>query len=483
MSRTKSTEATIAARTLTLASTLDRCLSEGAKAFTGPSIHFHHRTVLRLAELGSVQDAVRDDSFANSLYATVACWGMHRMGPTGAKMVSFEIFQESLIRNGEAIQNLGSLNIQQLHESKVDDIVGDLWQLIKGDAGIRVSTTNSPLVAASKVLHHLIPSLMPPIDRTYTAEFFVWKNRMQDCPEEMFRDVFPRLVSLAKTIEVPAQRHLGAGFNTSLTKIMDNAIVGFIRLRKSNARGTRAPRRRPCSGTLPSADSSGTAAMSCDPAGDLRGQFRLFLCSPTIVVRAVRIICPRFVALLEQAERQRVCGAAPAGFGAREGPCRIARGEALVLLLDAQVAGLKQPPKVSGREVGLDPVAEADHGSAGAGAWGGDPRPERDGPLVAQRLFPDERHVSVGGARDLHLVEGCAGCQDASEDFLDFGLAAAGMEKFESALAREFAGAQLAVRNHQKCERGRLPRRAESIDVRSARRRGTVRPESPTPAA
>ena len=152
------------------------------------------------------------------------------MGPKGAKMLAFDEFRESLVQNAEPIQALSSLKIQQLAESTIDGITGDLWQLIKGDTGIKVSATKSPLVAGSKVLHHLIPDLMPPIDRTYTAKFFMWKNRMQKEPERMFRDTFPRLVRLARKIDIPAEKHLGAGFNTSLTKILDNAIVGFIRL-------------------------------------------------------------------------------------------------------------------------------------------------------------------------------------------------------------------------------------------------------------
>lgn len=230
MSRTDATEKTIAARVERLTATLDLCLSEGTKVFTGPSVHFHHRTVQRLAELGSVQSAVSDDQFADYLYATVACWGMHRMGPSGAKMLPFEVFKESLARNADAIQALSGLSIQQLPARQIDGIVSDLWELISGKTGIKISATNSPLVAGTKVLHHLIPHLLPPIDRTYTAQFFVWKNRMQHDPEEMFRDTFPRLAQLARKIEAPSQKHLGSGFHTSLTKILDNAIVGFIRI-------------------------------------------------------------------------------------------------------------------------------------------------------------------------------------------------------------------------------------------------------------
>ena len=112
----------------------------------------------------------------------------------------------------------------------------ELWNLIKGKPGLEVSATNFPLVAGSKALHHLIPHLMPPIDRRYTADFFGWKNRIQNHPEAMFRDTFPRLVSLAKRIDTPANKHLGSSFNTSLTKILDNAIVGYMwRLKKNDA--------------------------------------------------------------------------------------------------------------------------------------------------------------------------------------------------------------------------------------------------------
>ena len=101
MSPTSVTAKTIAERVKDLTSRLDRCLSEGAKVFTGPSIHFHHLTIQRLAELGSVESAVSDDQFQNYLYATVACWGMHRMGPKGkgAKMVEFDVFTKSLVQN------------------------------------------------------------------------------------------------------------------------------------------------------------------------------------------------------------------------------------------------------------------------------------------------------------------------------------------------------------------------------------------------
>ena len=121
--------------------------------------------------------------------------------------------------------------------------------------------------------------------------------------------------------------------------------------------------------------------------------------------------------------------AAPAGLGAGERPRGLAGGEALVLLLDAHVARLQQAAEVAGGEVGLDPVAEAEQRAAGTRRRRRDAGPERDGPVVAQRLLPDQRDVRVGGAGDLDLVERRAGGEDAAEDFFDLGLAAAGVEE------------------------------------------------------
>ncbi|HEX7569783.1 MAG TPA: hypothetical protein VF492_04705, partial [Verrucomicrobiae bacterium] len=67
---------------------LDEAHAEYHKAgvFSGPSVYFHLKSL----------KASRDknfDSFAEYVYATLASWGMHRMGPSGAKMGDFEKFR------------------------------------------------------------------------------------------------------------------------------------------------------------------------------------------------------------------------------------------------------------------------------------------------------------------------------------------------------------------------------------------------------
>jgi hypothetical protein len=58
-----------------------------AQTFHGPSLYFHRRAL----ESWDYPDLSRHLEY---IYATLASWGMHRMGRGGAKMLDFETFRE-----------------------------------------------------------------------------------------------------------------------------------------------------------------------------------------------------------------------------------------------------------------------------------------------------------------------------------------------------------------------------------------------------
>jgi len=51
---------------------------------------------------------------------------------------------------------------------------------------------------------------------------------MQYQQKEMFIDIFPRIVQLANAAAIKVDTYLGHVLNTSLPKIVDNAVIGFI---------------------------------------------------------------------------------------------------------------------------------------------------------------------------------------------------------------------------------------------------------------
>jgi len=48
--------------------------------------------------------AVRDELTAELVYPTLTAWGMHRMGPNGAKRVEYDAFTDALRRQADAVR-------------------------------------------------------------------------------------------------------------------------------------------------------------------------------------------------------------------------------------------------------------------------------------------------------------------------------------------------------------------------------------------
>jgi hypothetical protein len=173
-------------------------------------------------------DALGDDAFLDHLYAILASWGLHRMGPGNAKLGDIDELKASFRAQASEIEQVQQLQIDQLDSDKVREVAEAAWAIM---ASLRVGIGPTLLVANSKALHHLLPGLIPPIDRNYTLRFFVGRpyiyragtlttsrsstpcSGRSRCSGEVHR-----------FIATPSE-----GMNTSVTKVIDNAILGFMR--------------------------------------------------------------------------------------------------------------------------------------------------------------------------------------------------------------------------------------------------------------
>jgi hypothetical protein len=206
-----------------------------ARLFTGPSLYFHWKTRNLLRRHSSAADALEDDQFLESIYATLTAWGMHRMGPGNTKLVEFPEFKASLQAQAASIHRLESLCIWNIARESVAEIAARLWDIMN-ELCIGVGSTK--IVVGSKALHHILPALMPPIDREYTIRFFFDSTVMNQGDERAFREIYPQLHRISVACRREIEPHLGVGMNTSPTKVIDNAIVGY------GLRHLKAPKRR-----------------------------------------------------------------------------------------------------------------------------------------------------------------------------------------------------------------------------------------------
>lgn len=204
---------------------------DSEERFAGPSLYFHQRAIQRRRELNSPLAAIEDERFREYLYATLAAWGLVRMG--GVKMHDFVRFTQTLARCAPKIEALDGLQLDGLSASKVASVAEQICSII-GELDITEATAK--IVPSTKALHHLLPELVPPIDREHIGRFFGWQPvRMQD-HRQPFMDMFPRFCHIARTVN--PSRYVGTGeWRTSRTKVLDNAILGFSLAHR--ARGSR----------------------------------------------------------------------------------------------------------------------------------------------------------------------------------------------------------------------------------------------------
>lgn len=232
--RRYSTENRMQNRVNKLIQNFDKCIEKfnESRKFTGPSVYFHDQTINMHKKEESV-DLIQDKVFLEYLYATLASWGMHRMGPGNTKLSEFEIFQKSILLEKEKIEKLQNLEIDSIPENELPQTIKEIYQII---SRLQVGIGDTKIVIGAKTLHHILPKLVPPIDGEYTMKFFYNNRQTALSPGEdiAFNEMFKQFVKIAKICQPTIISHIGSGMNTSNTKVIDNAIVGYCDLFKNN---------------------------------------------------------------------------------------------------------------------------------------------------------------------------------------------------------------------------------------------------------
>jgi hypothetical protein len=197
----------------------------------GPCIHFHRKAISMWE--GHIKNSdskyryiLEDDEYPEAIYATLTAWGMNRLGG-GPKLKDYPDFKEnllSIVDYLEEIRNYNIIGIDQIKNS-IEDIFTKLDP----------SENERNLIAKSKTLHHLNPEIFPPIDKRYTLELLTKIKDLNPAPSMnsvSFKNFWNILMCFKLIIT-----HLGFEslrncigkeiMDTSVTKIIDNAIIGF----------------------------------------------------------------------------------------------------------------------------------------------------------------------------------------------------------------------------------------------------------------
>jgi len=177
----------------------------------------HRETVERRRAHVTVGAALEDDAFLDSLYRTLRAWGI---GVRASRLADREAFGHELRSWTVQLANLDGVTLAFANATHLEAV----WRLING---IDIVDNEARLVALTKTLHHLLPDLVMPIDRAYTGVFFAWHvPEFQTRQREIFDSAWVGAQQVAK--QIPLNEYVeSAPWNTSATKVIDNAIVGY----------------------------------------------------------------------------------------------------------------------------------------------------------------------------------------------------------------------------------------------------------------
>jgi hypothetical protein len=189
--------------------------------FNDNQLAFHRALIeARKNRLGTVASAVSKREFLKALKDLLQIW---RMDMRASEILPLDDFITQIQAHQEDLQRLEAFRIDMPPAKFREDVLPPLIALVMG---IGVTKNESKVVSATKTLHHLLPDLVPPMDRTFTGAFFSWHAPyLQDRQEACLEEALMAFNEIASSYDL-GQR-LGPKWRTAPAKLLDNAVIGF----------------------------------------------------------------------------------------------------------------------------------------------------------------------------------------------------------------------------------------------------------------
>lgn len=170
---------------------------------------------------GSATAALDDDEFTDQVFGALRKWQAFR-----GDLVGREGFEAALENARPLLMDLEDVSILRFDSESHGD---DLFKLF---ASVRdVKKTERKWMVCSKLLYHLLPDLVSPMDNKFTAPFLGWRNGLPaGLDRGFFDDILAVYSSIAIRIGQQRLRNAATRFDPKLglARTIDFAITRFI---------------------------------------------------------------------------------------------------------------------------------------------------------------------------------------------------------------------------------------------------------------
>jgi len=173
---------------------------------------------------------LNQNSFYDLVMETLRAWNMDQQG---AELASVDDFKKS----AQSISIRSALNLMYPYKlynidrrNTLEQIADTLKHIF---CNLKVMKTKTRIVGVSKAMHFLLPDLIMPIDRRYILNFFYGNTNIDSktCDKEFktFKEIFQKTFQVKRDLCLRKEDADGNRWKTSVPKLIDNAIIGFLR--------------------------------------------------------------------------------------------------------------------------------------------------------------------------------------------------------------------------------------------------------------
>ena len=203
-----------------------------------------YREIIQLHRENDLNTLIESDKFHDLIYKTLCSWDMDKrqakLRESENIKKSIKFYKKQLIElSKHSIFSIPSIGEYYFPPSNEKELIGYdvLENLQKLFCNLEVMESERRIVGVSKTLHFLLPDLVMPIDGTYTMIWFFNHNVSVNGPRnefnKIFKPIFIEVYKEIKTLKLNQDSVDGIGWNMSVPKLYDNAIIGFAKSTKS----------------------------------------------------------------------------------------------------------------------------------------------------------------------------------------------------------------------------------------------------------
>ena len=206
------------------------CINECNEQFRDShDLHYYRKIIDMHRHYNDLEELLNNESIYYLIYSTLEKWNMNQQG---ARLNNPSIIKKSILSNKPFLLRLYKYRLESIKTPMDESDEKAIMTLGLVFKGLDIMKSKRRIVGVSKALHFLLPDLVPPMDGRYTMSFHYGYNKYDDDIEKetkTFKDILLKANGIARKFNLTADDVDGVGWNTSIPKLIDNAIIGLLK--------------------------------------------------------------------------------------------------------------------------------------------------------------------------------------------------------------------------------------------------------------